>query len=81
MDTQSLSKYMYVPFPDVFVLSCSSRVQLYVTLLSVAPQALLSMGVPSPEYWSELHCPPAGHLSDPGREPASPVSPAWRENS
>ena len=43
---------------------------------SVALQAPLSMGFSSQEYWSGLPCPPAGDLSNPGIEPASPVSPA-----
>ena len=28
------------------------------------------------EYWSGLPCPPPGHLSDPGIEPVSLLSPA-----
>ena len=30
-------------------------------------------GISRQEYWSELPCPPPGHLLDPGREPTSPA--------
>ena len=43
---------------------------------TVAHQALLSMGFFSQEYWSGLPFPPPGDLSNPGTEPASPMSPA-----
>ena len=33
-------------------------------------------GILRKEYWSGLPFPPPGDLSDPGIEPASPVSPA-----
>ena len=33
-------------------------VRLFVTLWTVAPQAPLSMGFSSQEYWSGLPCPP-----------------------
>ena len=52
-----------------------SRVQLYVTLWTVAHQAPLS------EYWSGLPFLPPGDLPDPGIEPVSPVSPAWQVDS
>ena len=48
----------------------------FVTSWAVAHQAPLSMAFPKLEYWSGLPCPPPGDLSDPGMEPASPVSPA-----
>ena len=32
------------------------------------------MGFPRQEYWSELPCPPPGHLPDLGMEPESSVS-------
>ena len=76
MDIQILSKYMYVPFLDVFVLSCFSHVQLFVILWTIAPQALLSKRFPRQEYWSGLLSPPPGDLPYPGIEPGSPMSPA-----
>ena len=53
-----------------------SHVQLFVTLWTVAYQALLSMGFSRQEYWSGLPCPPPGDLSHPGIEAASLASPA-----
>ena len=53
-----------------------SCVRLFVTLLTVADQAPLSVGFSRPEYWSGLACPPRGDLPDVGIEPASPVAPA-----
>ena len=47
-----------------------------MTPWTVACQAPLSVGFPSQEYWSGLPFPPPGNLSDPGVEPASPVSSA-----
>ena len=41
-----------------------------------SPQAPLSMGFSSQEYWSGLPCPPPGDLSDPGIKLASLTSPA-----
>ena len=46
-----------------------SSVQLFSTLLTVALQAPLSMGMSSREYWSGLPFPPPGDLLDPGIEP------------
>ena len=43
-----------------FVLSCFSRVQLFVTPWTVAWQSPLSMGFCRQEYWSGLPCPPLG---------------------
>ena len=40
---------------DVCVLSRFSRVQLFVTLWSLAHQTPLSMGFPRQEYWSSFH--------------------------
>ena len=56
------------------MLSCYSRVQLCVTLWTVARQAPLCMGFSRQEYWSGLPCPPPGDLNDPGIEPPSPAS-------
>ena len=53
-----------------------SRVQLIVTLWTVACQAPLSMGFSRQEYWSGLSCPPSGDLPDPRIEPVSLKSPA-----
>ena len=56
------------------MLSHFSRVLLFVTLWTVALQALLSMGFSRQEYWSGLPSPPPGNLPDPGIEPASLMS-------
>ena len=53
-----------------------SRVQLFVTLWTVAHQAPLSMGFSRQEYWSGLPCPPTGDLPNPGIEPVFLMSPA-----
>ena len=61
--------------PSHCVLVCSShfsRIQLFVTLWTVACQ-LLFMGFSSQEYWTELPCSAPGNLPDPGTEPASPA--------
>ena len=58
------------------MLSRFSRVQLFVTLWTVARQAPLSMGFSRQEYWSGLSCPPPGDLPNLGIEPASLMSPA-----
>ena len=50
-----------------------SRVQLFVTLWTVAHQAPPSMGFSRQEYWSGLPFPSPGYLPDPGIEPRSPV--------
>ena len=49
------------------------RVQLFVTLQTIACQAPLSMGFPRQEYWSGLSFPPPRDLPDPGIEPTSPA--------
>ena len=54
------------------MLSLFSRVQLFVTLWSVAHQAPLSMGFSRQEHWSGLPCPPPGDLPDPGVKPLFP---------
>ena len=61
---------------SVCVLNRFSRVQLCVTLWTVAQQAPLSMGFSRQEYWSGLSCPPPGALPDLGIELASLASPA-----
>ena len=47
------------------MLSCFSRVQLFVTLRTVARQSPLSVGFSRQEYWSGLPYPPPGDLPDP----------------
>ena len=56
----------------VVVLSLSC-VQFFVTLWTVARQALLSIGFSRQEHWSGLPCPPAEDLPNPGTEPTSPA--------
>ena len=56
------------------MLSLFSRVQLFVTLWSVAHQAPLSMGFSRQEHWSGLPCPPPGDLPDTGIEPAAAIA-------
>ena len=55
------------------MLSHFSRVQLFLTLWTVASQAPLSMGFSRQEYWSGLPCPPPGDLPNPGIDPESPA--------
>ena len=50
-----------------------SRVQLFVTLWTVAHQALPSVGFSRQEYWSGLPFPSPGDLPNPGIEPWSPA--------
>ena len=58
------------------VLSCFSRVWLFVTSWTVACQAPLSIRFPSQESWSELPFPPPEDLPNTGIEPLSPASQA-----
>ena len=53
-----------------------SRVWLYVTPGTVAPQAPLSLGFSRREYWSRLPCPPPRGLPNPGIRPPSLMSSA-----
>ena len=46
------------------VLRHFSRVRLFVTPWTAAPQALLAVGFSRQEHWSELPCPPPGVLPD-----------------
>ena len=55
------------------VLSHSSCVCLFVTLWTVAYQALLSMGILQARIWSGLPFPPPGDLPNPGIEPGFPA--------
>ena len=61
---------------SVCMLSCFSRVQLFATLRTVAHKAPLSVEFSRQEYWSQLPCPPAVALPNPGIEPASLMSSA-----
>ena len=58
-----------------------SHARLFVTLWTVAHQALLSMRFPRQEHWNGLSCPSPGDLPDPGIKPLSPVSPALQADS
>ena len=57
----------------VWMLSCFSHVQLFVTLWTIARQASQSMGFSRREDWSGLPCPFPGELLNPGIKPESPV--------
>ena len=50
-----------------------SRVQLFVTLWTIAHQTPPSMGFSRQERWSGLPFPSPGDLPDPGIEPRSPA--------
>ena len=50
-----------------------SRIWVFATPWTVAPQAHLSMGFSRQEYWSGLPVPPSGDLPDPGIKPMSPT--------
>ena len=56
-----------------FLLSRFIRIQLFVTLWTVAHQGPLFMEFSRQEYWSALPCPPPGDLPHPGIEPGSPA--------
>ena len=70
---------------SAFLITCSvyhacvlrgfSRVQLFVTLWTVARQAPLSTGFSRQEHGSGLPCSPPGDLPDPGIELVSLMSP------
>ena len=53
-----------------------SRVRLFVTPLTVAQQALLSIEFSRQEYWNGLSFPSQGDLPDPGIKLRSPTVPA-----
>ena len=55
------------------MLSCFSRVKLFVTLWNRDRQALLSMGFSKHEYWSGLSFPSPGDLPALGLKPMSPT--------
>ena len=62
-------------FANMCRLSPCNCVRLFVTLWTVARQALLSKGFSRQEYWSGLPFPPPGDLSDPGIKPTFPELP------
>ena len=75
------------PFPLVLVGHCEnivhmcvlshfSWVRLFMTLWTVACQALLSRGFSRQEHWSGLPCPLPGDLPNTGIEPVVLTSPA-----
>ena len=53
------------------MLSCFSRVQVFVTPWTTVCQPPLSMGFSRQEYWSGLPGRPPGDLPDPGMERVS----------
>ena len=57
------------------MLSCFSRVRLFETLWTIAPQVPLSKRFSRKEYWSGFPCPPPGNLPNPGIEAVSFMSP------
>ena len=59
------------PWLHACVLSRFSCVRLFVTPWTIAHQALLSMGFPRKEYWSELPFPSPVDLPDSEIEPGS----------
>ena len=61
---------------DRCMLSCFSRVRLFVMLWTVAHQAPPPMGFPRQEYWSGLPFSSPGYLPHPGIEPVSFMSPS-----
>ena len=70
------SRYMMIKYICVYIrlqllLSRFRRVQLCVTLWTVAHQAPLSMEFSRQEYCSGFLCPPPGDLPNPGTEPRS----------
>ena len=62
-----------MPWAGPCVLSCFSRVRLFVAPQTVAVQAPLSMECPGSEHWSGLPFPSPGDLPHPGIEPGSPA--------
>ena len=61
------------------MLSHLSCAWLFATPMTIACEALLSIGLSWQEYWDGLPFPPPGDLSDPGIETVSPVDPALAE--
>ena len=79
MDISFIRDFLHSPrlyVTVVGIVQSLSRVQLFVTLWTVAHQAPLSMGFSRQEYWRRLSFPPPVDLSDLGIEPTSLASPA-----
>ena len=78
-DEKLICKFLRPTNPHIFftlhlcagVLSCFSRVCLFVTLWTGAHQVPLSMGFPRQESWSGWPFPSPGDRPNPGMEPAS----------
>ena len=72
-------------YTHMYVCTCMlchfSHVWLFVTVLTVAPQAPLSKGFSRQEYWSGLPVPPPGDRPDPEIKPAAPVAPDLQADS
>ena len=64
--------YIYMSM-HACVLSCFGRVWLFVTLWTVAHQAVFVLDSPGKNTGMGCPCPLPGDLSDPGIEPVSPV--------
>ena len=74
LDTE-YDDYLWPSCGAVWVLSCFSRVQLFVALWTVAHQAPLSMEFFRQEYWSGFPCPPSRGSSQPrDRTPISCIA-------
>ena len=58
------------------MLTCFSRVQLFLTQWTVAHSEPLSSGFSRQKYWTGLPCPPPGDLPNLGIKPTSLTSPA-----
>ena len=75
--TTELLRCLWDTHPNGYVseciLSCFSRVQLFVILWTRARQAPLSMGFSRQESCSGFPFPPPEDLPDPGIEPRSPA--------
>ena len=72
----SISSFSYLCVYVCTHICTLSSVWLFVTPLTVACQAPLSMGFSRQEYWSRLPFSSPGDLSDPGIETESLASPA-----
>ena len=69
MDISFIRDFLHSPrlyVTVVGIVQSLSRVQLFVTLWTVAHQAPLSMGFSRQEYWRRLSCPPPGVFSTQG---------------
>ena len=73
-----LGTWAACPREQAYVLS---RVQLCVTLWTVAHQFPLSMRFSRQEYWRGLSFPTPGDFPNPEIKPGSLTSPAWQDDS